>query len=85
MLGQSITWSELPYFFTDQYDLGMEYFGHIGAGGFDELRIEAGKSDDAFTAYWSREGRLVAAMHVNDWDRSEELRSRVQEGHTGGR
>jgi len=80
ILGEPATYTDLPYFFTDQYDLGMEYFGHIGAGGFDELRLEAGKSDDAFAAYWSREGRLVAAMHVNEWDRSEELKERVRAG-----
>ncbi|HEX2893521.1 MAG TPA: FAD-dependent oxidoreductase [Marmoricola sp.] len=80
LLGEPVSYDELPYFFTDQYDLGMEYFGHPGAAGFDEVRIEPGPSDDAFAAYWSREGRLVAAMHVNEWDRSEELRKRVQEG-----
>ena len=80
LLGEPVSYADLPYFFTDQYDLGMEYFGHLGAGGFDDLRIEPGDSDDAFAAYWSREGRLVAAMHVNEWDRSDELRDRVRTG-----
>jgi NADPH-dependent 2,4-dienoyl-CoA reductase/sulfur reductase-like enzyme len=81
LLGEPVSYTDLPYFFTDQYDLGMEYFGYIGSGGFDDLTVEPGKTDDAFAAYWSREGRLVAAMHVNQWDRSEELRDRVREGH----
>jgi NADPH-dependent 2,4-dienoyl-CoA reductase/sulfur reductase-like enzyme len=81
LLGEPVTYADLPYFFTDQYDLGMEYFGYIGSGGFDDLTVEPGKTDDAFAAYWSREGRLVAAMHVNQWDRSDELRDRVREGH----
>jgi 3-phenylpropionate/trans-cinnamate dioxygenase ferredoxin reductase component len=81
LLGEPVSYADLPYFFTDQYDLGMEYFGYIGSGGFDELLLEDGKTDDAFAAYWSREGRLVAAMHVNEWDRSDELRDRVREGH----
>jgi len=81
LLGEQVEYADLPYFFTDQYDLGMEYFGYIGSGGFDDLRVEPGKSDDAFSAYWSREGRLVAAMHVNEWDRSDELRERVRAGH----
>ena len=80
LLGEPVSYADLPYFFTDQYDLGMEYFGHPGAGGFDDLRLEPGPSDDAFSAYWSRDGRLVAAMHVNEWDRSEELRERVRAG-----
>ena len=80
LLGEPVSYAELPYFFTDQYDLGMEYFGHLGAAGFDDLRVEPGDSDDAFAAYWLREGRLVAAMHVNEWDRSDELRERVRVG-----
>jgi 3-phenylpropionate/trans-cinnamate dioxygenase ferredoxin reductase subunit len=80
LLGEPVEYADLPYFFTDQYDLGMEYFGYIGSGGFDHLRIEPGKSDDAFAAYWSRGDRLVAAMHVNEWDRSDELRERVRAG-----
>lgn len=79
LLGQPATYDDLPYFFTDQFDLGMEYFGHLGAGGFDELRLEDG-TDGAFAAFWSRRGRLVAAMHVNQWDRSDELRDRVRDG-----
>ena len=78
LLGEPVVYDDLPYFFTDQYDLGMEYFGHIGAAGFDDLRIEDGSSDEAFAALWSRDGRVVAAMHVNQWDRSEELRGLVQ-------
>jgi NADPH-dependent 2,4-dienoyl-CoA reductase/sulfur reductase-like enzyme len=79
MLGEPVEYTDLPYFFTDQYDLGMEYFGHLGSGGFDELRLEPGKADDAFTARWSRGGRLVAAMHVNEWDRSDELKAQVRD------
>jgi NADPH-dependent 2,4-dienoyl-CoA reductase/sulfur reductase-like enzyme len=80
MLGDPTPYTDLPYFFTDQYDLGMEYFGHLGSAGFDDLTLEDGKSDDAFTARWSRGGRLVAAMHVNEWDRSDELREQVRDG-----
>jgi NADPH-dependent 2,4-dienoyl-CoA reductase/sulfur reductase-like enzyme len=80
LLGEPVSYAELPYFFTDQYDLGMEYFGHLGEAGFDDLRLEPGDSDDAFAAYWTRGGRLVAAMHVNEWDRSEELKERVRAG-----
>jgi NADPH-dependent 2,4-dienoyl-CoA reductase/sulfur reductase-like enzyme len=80
LLGEDVAYRDVPYFFTDQYDLGMEYFGHPGSAGFDDLRIEDGPAEDAFAAYWSREGRVVAAMHVNEWDRSEELKQRVEEG-----
>jgi 3-phenylpropionate/trans-cinnamate dioxygenase ferredoxin reductase subunit len=78
LLGEPVSFEDLPYFFTDQYDLGMEFFGH--AAGADDVRLEPGESDDAFSCWWRRDGRLVAAMHVNQWDRSDELRARVASG-----
>ena len=78
LLGEPVSFEELPYFFTDQYDLGMEFFGH--AAGADDVRLEPGESDEAFSCWWRRDGRLVAAMHVNQWDRSDELRARVASG-----
>jgi 3-phenylpropionate/trans-cinnamate dioxygenase ferredoxin reductase subunit len=80
LLGEEVSYDELPYFFTDQYDLGMEYFGHVGASGFDRVDIEDGDEKESFAAHWWRADRLVAAMHVNQWDRSDELRGRVQRG-----
>ena len=79
LAGEEVSFEELPYFYTDQYDLGMEYFGHVGTAGFDDLRIE-GEDPESFACFWWRGDRLVAAMHVNQWDRSDELKGRVQEG-----
>ncbi len=78
LLGEQVSYADLPYFFSDQYDLGMEFFGH--APGADDVQLEPGDSDDAFSCWWRRDGRLVAAMHVNQWDRSDELRERVASG-----
>jgi NADPH-dependent 2,4-dienoyl-CoA reductase/sulfur reductase-like enzyme len=84
LAGEQVSFDELPYFFTDQYDLGMEYFGHVGGAGFDRLEVEEGDQVESFAAYWWRRDRLVAAMHVNQWDRSDELRGRVQDGRRAG-
>ncbi len=78
LLDERVSYAELPYFFSDQYDLGMEFFGHpVGA---QHVQVEPGESDDAFSCWWFRNGGLVAAMHVNQWDRSDELRGRVAAG-----
>ena len=78
LLGERVSYAELPYFFSDQYDLGMEFFGHpVGA---QHVQVEPGETDDAFSCWWFRNGGLVAAMHVNQWDRSGELRERVANG-----
>jgi 3-phenylpropionate/trans-cinnamate dioxygenase ferredoxin reductase component len=80
LVGETVSFEELPYFFTDQYDLGMEYFGHVGSAGFDRLDIEDGADPGSFACFWRRGDRVVAAMHVNEWDRSDELRDLVRSG-----
>lgn len=82
LLGEPVVHDELPSFFSDQYDLGLEYFGHPGAAGADSVRIDPGSADDpdSLTAWWYRGDTLVAAMHVNEWDRSAELAERVRSG-----
>ena len=77
--GEAGEYDELPFFFSDQYDLGLEYFGHPGAAGADSVKIEDGSSgEDSLVARWYRGDLLVAAMHVNEWDRSDELKEQVR-------
>ena len=66
-----------PYFFTDQYDLGMEYVGHTGQGGYDDVIIRGDLRSRLFNALWLHEGRVVAGMHVNDWDATKNIRGWV--------
>ena len=68
MLGQDVSWNKLPYFFTDQYDLGMEYTGHAPPGSYDDVVLRGDVPGRAFQAFWLREGRPIAGMHVNLWD-----------------
>ncbi len=82
LLGEPVSYADLPYFFSDQYDLGMEFFGH--AEGAGDVRLVPGDTEDSFSCSWHREGRLVAAMHVNQWDRSDELREQVAQGANQG-
>jgi NADPH-dependent 2,4-dienoyl-CoA reductase/sulfur reductase-like enzyme len=77
MLGHDVTYDRLPYFFTDQYDLGMEYVGSVGPDGYDDVVVRGDPSTRSFTAFWSREGRVLAGMHANDWDAIDPIRSIV--------
>ena len=76
LLGANEAYDRLPYFFTDQYDLGMEYVGNVGPAGYDRVDIE-GSTDvvngGSFRAFWVADGTVVAAMHANDWDASEAI------------
>jgi 3-phenylpropionate/trans-cinnamate dioxygenase ferredoxin reductase subunit len=67
MLGTPAEYSELPYFFTDQYDLGMEYVGH--APSFERVVFRGDLGGREFVAFWlDGDNRVLAGMNVNIWD-----------------
>ena len=80
MLGEDVSYDRLPYFFTDQYDLGMEYVGHADPAEVDEVVVRGDTSGDrVFTAYWVKDGVVAAGMHANDWDAIDGIRDQVGE------
>jgi len=66
MLGRSAAYERLPYFFSDQYDVGMEYTGF--ARTWDRLVFRGDPAAREFVAFWMVEDRVVAGMNVNVWD-----------------
>jgi 3-phenylpropionate/trans-cinnamate dioxygenase ferredoxin reductase subunit len=74
LTGTATEASALPYFFTDQYDLGMEYVGNPGPEGYDRVVLTGDVPGRVFRAWWLRGDRVVAGMHVNDWDAIDEIR-----------
>ncbi len=76
MLGAHTEYDRLPYFFSDQYDLGMEYVGH--ATTWEQVVIRGDPATRAFIAFWVHEGRVAAAMNVNVWDVVEDLTALVR-------
>jgi 3-phenylpropionate/trans-cinnamate dioxygenase ferredoxin reductase component len=78
MLGQDVSYERVPYFFTDQYDLGMEY---SGLGGPDDRVVCRGNPDDGeFVAFWLSGERVVAGMNVNVWDVTDPIQALVRSG-----
>ena len=80
MLGHTPTYDRLPYFFTDQYDLGMEYIGNVGPDGYDEVVLRGDTTaagGRTFTAFWLKGDQVLAGMHANDWDAADHLRAIV--------
>ncbi|ONI85579.1 FAD-dependent oxidoreductase [Saccharothrix sp. ALI-22-I] len=76
VLGLNEPYQTAPYFYTDQYDLGMEYRGLADAER-DELVVRGDVAAREFTAFWLRDGRLRAAMNVNQWDDGTALQALV--------
>ena len=73
--GGDETYARLPYFFSDQYDLGMEYVGNHEPG--DAVVVRGDVADREFVAFWHRDGIVTAAMNVNVWDVVEDLKAIV--------
>jgi 3-phenylpropionate/trans-cinnamate dioxygenase ferredoxin reductase component len=71
-------YDRLPYFFSDQYDLGMEYVGLSSAS--DELVVRGDLDAREFVAFWHRDGVVSAAMNVNVWDVVEDLKAIITAG-----
>ncbi|MFG2961946.1 MULTISPECIES: NAD(P)/FAD-dependent oxidoreductase [unclassified Streptomyces] len=78
MLGQEAVYDRVPYFFTDQYDLGMEYSGWAPAGSYDQVVIRGDAGKREFIAFWVKEGRVLAGMNVNVWDVTEDIQKLVR-------
>ena len=76
MLGGDEPYTRLPYFFTDQYDLGMEYVGSVGPDGYDEVVLR-GDTAGQFTRVLAAGDLVLAGMHVNDWDAIDPIRAIV--------
>ncbi|HET8757644.1 MAG TPA: FAD-dependent oxidoreductase [Solirubrobacteraceae bacterium] len=79
MLGRDEPYDRLPYFFTDQYDAGMEYTGLHDP--HDTLILRGAPADAAFHALWlDAERRVTAGMHINQWDTIESVERLIRAG-----
>jgi 3-phenylpropionate/trans-cinnamate dioxygenase ferredoxin reductase component len=80
MLGQDVAYDRLPYFFSDQYDLGMEYTGYVTAGGYDRVVFRGDVGKREFVAFWVSHGQVLAGMNVNIWDVTDDIRDLIRDG-----
>jgi 3-phenylpropionate/trans-cinnamate dioxygenase ferredoxin reductase component len=88
MLGGSEPYDWVPYFYSDQYDLSMEYAGYVPPHGYDEVVVRGsteivdGKAPE-FVAFWLRSGHLLAGMNANVWDVQDDIQKLVRAGYAG--
>ena len=71
MLGVKSAYEKIPYFYSDQYDIGMEYTGL--ATDWDEVVFRGDPTSRQFVAFWLKDDRLLAGMNVNVWDVAESI------------
>jgi 3-phenylpropionate/trans-cinnamate dioxygenase ferredoxin reductase subunit len=79
MLGQDVVYDQIPYFFSDQYEVGMEYGGF--ATNWDEVVFRGDVAAREFVAFWLEDERVVAGMNVNVWDVNDAIRELIRSRH----
>jgi 3-phenylpropionate/trans-cinnamate dioxygenase ferredoxin reductase component len=78
MLGKPAPYTELPYFFTDQYDLGMEYVGYAPPGTYAQVVVRGDLDARAYIAFWlDADRRVLAGMNVNVWDVVDDIKALI--------
>jgi NADPH-dependent 2,4-dienoyl-CoA reductase/sulfur reductase-like enzyme len=80
MLGQDVTYDWVPYFFSDQYDLGMETAGLPDPGSYDEVIYRGDKDSLEFISFWLADRVVVAGMNVNVWDVNDDIQALIRAG-----
>jgi 3-phenylpropionate/trans-cinnamate dioxygenase ferredoxin reductase subunit len=78
MLGRGEPYERLPYFFSDQYDVGMEYSGY--ATEWDEIVFRGDPRTREFIAFWLKDDRVLAGMNVNVWDVTGDIQALIRAG-----
>ena len=76
LLGEQAAYEKIPYFFSDQFDLGMEYNGY--APSWDRVVIRGDATKREFLAFWLRDGRVLAGMNANIWDAGDDIKALVK-------
>jgi 3-phenylpropionate/trans-cinnamate dioxygenase ferredoxin reductase subunit len=80
MLGVGTPFTKVPYFFSDQYDLGMEYSGLALSGDYDEVVYRGSLASREFCAFWLSKATVIAGMNVNVWDVHSDIRALIKSG-----
>jgi NADPH-dependent 2,4-dienoyl-CoA reductase/sulfur reductase-like enzyme len=83
MAGEQVVYDQVPYFFSDQYDLGMEYAGYVDPGGYDSVVFRGDPGSYEFIAFWVKDGRVLAGMNANIWDVQDDIQALVRAGYAG--
>jgi len=78
MLGQPVSYDRVPYYYSDQYELGMECAGLPTPGTYDQVLYRGDPATLEFVAFWLANGAVVAGMNVNVWDVQDDIQSLIR-------
>ena len=78
MLGQGVSYDAVPYFYSDQYDLGMEAAGLPEPDSYDQVVYRGDLAGREFIAFWLSDGLVMAGMNVNVWDVNDDIQALIR-------
>jgi len=78
MLGQGVSYDAVPYFYSDQYDLGMEAAGLPEPDTYDQVVYRGDLAGREFVAFWLSDGMVMAGMNVNVWDVNDDIQALIR-------
>jgi 3-phenylpropionate/trans-cinnamate dioxygenase ferredoxin reductase subunit len=82
MLGEAVRYDRVPYFFTDQYERGMEYAGWVETGGYERVVLR-GDPAGPFLAFWVAGGHVLAGLNADVWEVQDDIQALVRAGWAG--
>ena len=80
MMGGAVAYDRVPYFYSDQYDMGMEYSGFVDSGNYDQIVFRGEVTKGKYIVFWLDQRRVLAGMNVNVWDVAEAIAGLVRSG-----
>jgi 3-phenylpropionate/trans-cinnamate dioxygenase ferredoxin reductase subunit len=80
VLGERASYDDIPYFYSDQYDLGMEYSGYPSLADGSRVVFRGDVEAREFIAFWLRNDRVVAGTNVNVWDVQDDIQRLIRSG-----
>jgi 3-phenylpropionate/trans-cinnamate dioxygenase ferredoxin reductase subunit len=80
ILGVDSAYDRLPYFFSDQYDLGLEFTGWVDPAAPHEVVVRGDEDSGRFMAFWVRDGAVAAGMGVNEWGQVDAVQALIRRG-----
>jgi len=80
MAGAEVSYGPVPFFFSDQYDVGLEYAGYVPRGVDTEVLLRGDPDSNEFMAFWLSSRRVLAGMHVNVWDTIDHVQGLIRSG-----
>ncbi len=82
MMGRDAVYDRLPFFYSDQYDLGLEYTGYAEPDDYDQVVFRGDVNAREFIAFWLFKDRVLAGMNIITCNVAAAITTLIESGRT---